>query len=319
MLSDAQILVFGMQSIVYASNSFLIPMLSRLHPDWQVLRAWDNIMETTAVTALATTVWDPIDKHYLARFPRLEVICHLGLGVDNLDVETIGARGIQLLSQPQAGIHDTAELAMALLLGLTRKISLNDQYVRAGKWLAGKPKQLGHHLLGKRVGLLGYGQIGQMIGKFLQPFGVEISYCARQPKSCPFTYVADLETLARESDYLIVCCTGGESTRHLVDTNVLAALGEKGYLINVARGSVVDEKALLTALQSQKIAGAALDVYSSEPGIDPVFYQLDNVVLSPHMGSSTHENLQAMFALQAAQLNGYLLEKDKFSCLEATF
>lgn len=297
-----------MQSIVYISNSFLEPIISRLDANWQVYCAWDEQeVDTRQVRALATTVWDRIDRDYLDRFPRLQLICHLGIGLDNLDLATIEARGIQLCSQPQAGIHDTAELAVALTLGLSRKIAVNDHYVRSGQWAAGQPKQLGNHLLGKRVGLLGFGQIGQMIAKFLQPFGVELSYCARRPGVTNLAYFANPVALAEAVDYFIVCCTGGETTRHLVDARLLSALGKQGYLINVARGSVVDEPALLAALQAGQIAGAALDVYAQEPGINPAFYDLDNVLLSPHMGSSTHENLQAMFALQASQLNGFLV------------
>lgn len=296
----------AMKASVYITNQMLKPMLPMLDPQWDIITSWDPVPDTSTVTALATTVWDGIDAAYLAQFPLLKTICHLGIGTDNIDTAYLARHQIALLAQPQAGIHDTAELALTLMLTLARKIIPNDAYTRANQWAEKKPRALGTHLLGKQLGLVGLGQIGSTIAGFAAALGMHIAYATRNKLAVPYTHFSDINALARHSDFLIVCCSGGTGTKHLISQNVLDELGSDGYLINVSRGSVVDQNALIDALQQERIAGAALDVYDEEPHVPQALRTLDNVVLSPHMGSSTKENLAAMYQLQAQQLNDFL-------------
>jgi len=293
---------------VYITNPMLKPMLSSLNKEWSIIGCWDNRVDKTKVTALATTVWEQIDAKYLMQFPNLKIICHLGLGTDNIDNDYLLQNEIILRSQPNSGIHDTAELALTLMLSLARKIIPNHLYTRTNQWLEGKPRYQGNHLLGKQLGLVGLGQIGSKIAEFAKVLGMKIAYTARQDKNNEYIYYNNALDLAYSSDFLIVCCTGGIATQSLIDARVLTNLGANGYLINVSRGSVIDQNALIQALKKGVIAGAGLDVYTEEPEVPLALRQLENVVLSPHMGSSTHENLDMMYQLQAQQLNQYLVE-----------
>jgi lactate dehydrogenase-like 2-hydroxyacid dehydrogenase len=297
-----------MTQTVYLTNQFIKSVIPLLNPEWNIISGWDSIANTKKqqVTALATTVWDPIDAHYLSHFPNLKIIAHLGIGTDNIDKQYLIKHNISLLSQPNAGIHDTAELALTLMLTLARRIIPNHNYTRWNHWVENKTKHLGNHLLGKHLGLVGLGQIGSTIARFAQALDMNIAYSARTKKDNPYTYYSDIKSLARASDFLIICCSANTDSHHIIDKTVLEHLGPNGYLINVARGSIVDENALIKALIERTIAGAALDVYSNEPEVPLRLRELDNVVLSPHMGSSTRENLEHMFHLQAQQLNHYL-------------
>lgn len=293
---------------VYVTNPMLKPMIPMLTQEWNVVKSWEDAYNAEEISALATTVWETIDETYLSQFPHLKIICHLGIGIDNIDLDYLTRHQITLKSQPQAGIHDTSELALTLMLSLARQIIPNHQYTQNNLWAEKKPRHLGNHLRYKQLGLVGLGQIGTRIAHFASAFEMEIAYTARTPRNTPYTYCADINKLAQISDFLIVCCSGGAQTQQLINHNVLQNLGPKGYLINVSRGSVVDQDALIDALEQGKIAGAGLDVYTHEPQVPERLRQLDNVVLSPHMGSSTHENLHLMYQLQAEQLNEYLNE-----------
>lgn len=293
---------------MYLSNQFIKPIIPLLLPDWHIVKSWEEseVTDVTRISALATTVWDKIDSTYLTRFPNLKLICHLGIGTDNIDLAYVQQKQINLLSQPDAGVHDTAELALTLMLTLARKIRLNDLYARNNEWIENKPRFLGNHLKHKQLGLVGMGKIGSTIAHFAQAFEMNIAYTSRTRRNNNYTYYSNINDLALASDVLIVCCSGGNETKNLINAAILSNLGPEGYLINVARGSIVDEQALIDALTKKQIAGAGLDVYSQEPEIALALRNLDNVILSPHMGSSTRENLDAMFALQAQQLNHYL-------------
>ncbi|KTD79282.1 NAD(P)-dependent oxidoreductase [Legionella waltersii] len=298
-----------MQPLVYLTNPFLKSLPSMLSTDWHVIEGWENTenRDLVEVLALGTTVWDLIDEEFMSQFPKLKYICHLGLGTDNIDKLYLEKKGITLMSQPHAGVHDTAELGLALMLSLARKIVLNDRFTRNNAWAEKRPKMLGNHLFAKRLGLVGLGQIGSMMAKFAEPLGMRIAYTALSNKNNAYEYYPSIDRLALDSDFLMVCCSGGPETKHLINKQVLECLGPNGFLINVARGSVVDQQALIHALKNHEIAGAGLDVYQNEPEVPETLRSLDNVVLSPHMGSSTHENLQAMFRLQADQLNQILV------------
>lgn len=295
-----------MSHSVFLTNQILKSIIPFLHKDWNVSDSNEPLIRFEQITALASSVWESIDADYLVRFPNLKVICHLGIGTDNIDLNYLKKHNIVLLAQPNAGVHDTAEMAFTLMLSLARKIMANDQYIRSNQWAAHKPRSLGNHLLGKQIGLIGLGQIGSMIARFASAFEMNIAYCARNELNNSYTYYKDVNSLALASDFLIVCCSGGVQTQHLVNESVLRDLGTNGYLINVARGSVVDEQALIYALTHGVIAGAGLDVFANEPNVPESLVSLKNVILSPHMGSSTEENLNLMFQLQAEQLNDFL-------------
>lgn len=297
-----------MKHSVYITNQFLKPITPFLKDKWTIIGCWDKDPSKHDITALATTVWDTIDTDFLSQFPKLEVICHLGLGTDNIDKYYLQHHHIKLFSQPHAGVHDTAELALTLMLTLARKIIPNDKYTRENCWIENKPRFLGNHLLGKQLGLVGLGQIGSTIAHFAEALGMKIAYTTRNKLSNHYTYVKEVASLALISDFLIVCCSGGTGTHHLINRHVLNNLGANGYFINVSRGSVVNQTDLIDALSQGMIAGAGLDVYANEPQVPHTLRALDNVVLSPHMGSSTEENLASMFGLQAQQLNDYLME-----------
>lgn len=302
------IIGYLMTPTVYLSNQFIQPILPLLLPEWQVISGWEekSHLDKIKVTALATTVWDRIDESFLSQFPNLQFISHLGIGTDNIDKNYLKKYQITLVSQPHAGVHDTAELAITLMLSLSRKIIANDRYTRANHWIDGKPRFLGNHVSGKRLGLVGLGQIGLTIAKFADALNMNIAYTARNKKECAYYYYPDVKALASNSDILILCCSANADSHHLIDKTVLEHLGPQGYLINVARGSIVDQDALIDALTNNIIAGAGLDVFSNEPEVPLRLRQLDNVILSPHMGSSTRENLNSMFQLQAQQLNHYM-------------
>ncbi|KTD62766.1 NAD(P)-dependent oxidoreductase [Legionella shakespearei] len=299
-----------MNHSVFLTNQFTKPITPLLLPQWHIVPGWEmnQLTEKHLCIAMASTVWDKLDADCLAQFPNLKTICHLGIGTDNIDKAYLAEHDIKLLSQPNAGIHDTAELALTLMLSLARKILPNHNYTRNNEWIERKPRFTGNHLFGKRLGLVGLGKIGATIASFAEAFKMNISYTTRTPKETPYAYYSNVKELAKNSDFLIICCASTSETYHLINEEVLENLGKKGYLINVARGSIVDQDALIHALSHEKIAGAGLDVFSNEPEVPLALRSLDNVVLSPHMGSSTHENLEAMFQLQAYQLNTYLKE-----------
>lgn len=249
------------------------------------------------------------DAGLIAALPNLKLIANLGAGCDLIDLASARLRGIVVTSTPGVLDECVAEHALGLLLALSRRIVEGDRFVRSGMWKEGA-LPLGTQLGGKRCGIAGMGGIGRSIAKLAEAFGMEVAYCGRSPKSdLPYRYHGSLERLAADVDVLILSMPGGASTHHAVNAAVLAALGPKGLLVNVARGSVVDEVALIEALQSRSIAGAALDVFSNEPLVSEAFLSLDNVVLAPHTGSATHECRQAMEDLMLANIKAFACSK----------
>lgn len=281
-----------------------------LHKRWEIkdLEAW---VEThgAAVRAVVTSGVYGASTALLERLPNLEVITSFGVGYDAVDTAYLASRGIQLSNTPDVLNNSVAETAMALMLCVTRRISEAERFVRAGQWQTAK-FPLGNDLTGKTCGIVGLGKIGKTIAKRAAAFEMNIAYFRRNEPypDVPYTHYADLQALAKASDYLIVIVPGGDATQHLINQDVLRALGPKSYLINVARGSVVDEKALVASLQASEIAGAGLDVFEDEPNVPAALLEMDNVVLTPHIGSGTHETRQAMADLVFANLSGYFNE-----------
>jgi len=234
--------------------------------------------------------------------PRLEIIACMGVGVDAIDVACARSRGIAVTNTPDVVTEDTADLALALLLAVERRLAEGDRFVRRGDWPKGDLR-LGRKATGRKLGILGLGRIGRAVARRAEGFAMEIAYSGPRPKpDAPYRYLADPVELASWCDILIVACPGGAATRHLVNRAVLEALGERGTIVNIARGSVVDEAALVAALQSGTIGAAGLDVFAHEPRVPPELMEMDNVVLTPHIGSATRETRQAMGDLMVENL-----------------
>ena len=242
----------------------------------------------------------------IAQLPALEVISVMGVGYDGIDVAAAKAQGVVVTHTPAVLNDDVADLAIALMLAWSRQIALADRFVRAGGWANGA-LPLGRKMSGARLGLVGMGRIGQAIAQRGAAFGMTIAYTARSAKAdLPYAYVAGAAALAAQSDYLVLITPGGAGTLKMIDAAVLEALGPNGCLVNVARGSVVDEVALIEALRSGAIAGAALDVFESEPDVPQALREMDNVVLTPHIGSATAQTRQAMAKLAFDNLDAQL-------------
>ena len=238
--------------------------------------------------------------------PDLKLIACNGAGLDRIDLMEAKRRGIAVCHTPDELAEDVADGAIALTYAIMRRIVEADHFVRAGRWSKERMAP-SRRLAGKTVGIVGLGKIGRVVAQRAGAIGMHVLYSGPKAKpDVPYPFVANMPELAERSDVLILSCPGGEATRHLVGQAVLEALGPDGYLVNVARGSVVDEAALIAALQERKIAGAALDVFASEPNLDPRFLALDNVVLQPHSASITHETRAAMLARLLGDIEAYV-------------
>lgn len=241
-------------------------------------------------------------RSLIEQLPALKVISVFGVGYDGIDVQAAKARNVVVGHTPDVLNDDVADLAIGLMLSIARRIPQADRFVREGRWPQG-PMPLASKVSGARLGIVGLGRIGGAIARRAEGFGMSIAYHSRHPKpDCPYAYFPSAEALASQVDYLVVITPGGAATRKLIDARVLTALGPKGYLINVARGSVVDEAALVDALARGAIAGAALDVFENEPQVPDALWTMENVVLTPHMASATLQTRRAMADLAFANL-----------------
>jgi lactate dehydrogenase-like 2-hydroxyacid dehydrogenase len=238
-----------------------------------------------------------VNADFIAQFPKLEAIFHMGVGYDLVDAAYAAAHGIIVTNTPGVLDEDVADIAMALLLDATRQIPQSDAFLRAGKWLSGT-YPLTATLRGRTMGILGYGRIGKAIAKRAEAFGIKIAYHGRtQQAGVAYPYYATPIALAAACDILMIVAPGGPETKHIVNQKVLEALGPDGILVNIARGSLVDEAALIEALQTGKILAAGLDVFEFEPKVPQALIECHNTVLLPHVGSGTHYSRQAMAQL----------------------
>ena len=255
--------------------------------------------------AIATTGMLGASATLIDRCPRLEIISCYGVGVDAIDLERARQRGVRVTNTPGVLTDDVADFAFALILAHMRMLIAGDAHVRSGAWAAG-PLPLGASLKGKRLGILGFGRIGRAIARRAEGFGLAVAYCDVVPaEGFAYPRYASAAALAANSDILVAAVSGGEATRGLVDAAVLEALGHAGFFVNVSRGSVVDEAALIDALARKRIAGAALDVFWNEPNIDRRFFDFDSVILEPHQSSATVETRRAMGKLVRDNLEAH--------------
>lgn len=237
-----------------------------------------------------------VKESLIASLPALQIISVFGVGYDGVPLAPCRARGIHVTNTPDVLTDDVADIASALVLMTSRKLGQAERFTRAGTW-PGNVFPLSHALRGKTAGILGLGRIGKAIAQRLAAHGMKIAYHGRQPQDVPFQYCATLTGLAEASDFLIAACPGGPNTKHLIHAEVLRALGDKGTLINISRGSVVDEAALIHALQNNIIRAAGLDVFENEPQVPAELLACENTVVFPHVGSATHETRRAMAQL----------------------
>ena len=245
-------------------------------------------------TALVTSARYGADATLIAALPRLQAISSFGVGLDALDLDAARARGIAVGYTPDVLNDCVADTAFALVMDVARRTSAADRFVRRGDWLKGQ-FPLATKVSGKRLGILGMGRIGRVIARRASGFDMEVRYHNRQQLTdVDYGYEPTLKSLAQWADFLVVASAGGADTRGLVSRDILDALGPEGFLINISRGTVVDEAALVDALQHQRIAGAGLDVFEDEPRVPEALLALDNVVVLPHLASNTHETRAAM-------------------------
>jgi lactate dehydrogenase-like 2-hydroxyacid dehydrogenase len=248
-----------------------------------------------------------VGTELMRALPNLRAVINFGVGYDTTDVAQAAERGITVSNTPDVLNDCVADTAVALYLDVLRKTSAADRYIRRGDWLSQGNFPLATKASGRRVGILGLGRIGRVIARRLEGFDCDISYHSRNPVAgVAYRYAASPVELAAGCDVLIVAAAGGPGSARLVDADVIEALGPDGYLINIARGSVVDEEALVAALLAGRLAGAGLDVFVEEPKVPEDLLSLDNVVLLPHLGSGTHETRADMAELTLANLRSYV-------------
>ncbi|MFS2109592.1 2-hydroxyacid dehydrogenase [Sphingomonas sp. Sphisp140] len=242
-----------------------------------------------------------LDAAMLERLPALEIVAIHGIGHDDIDLDALRARGVRLTLTPDVLTEDVADLAIALMLAVQRRVVANDALVRGGGWSA----PLGRRASGRHIGIFGLGRIGHAIALRAAPFAGKLLYSARTEKPVPWRFVPDIAALAEASDVLILAAPGGAETEKIVDAAVLDRLGPGGVLVNIARGSLVDEAALVTALVEGRIAGAGLDVFAEEPNVPAALKVMPQVVLAPHQGSATEEGRAGMRDLVLANLDAH--------------
>lgn len=260
----------------------------------------------------------PVDEAVLAALPALEIVANFGVGYDNVDADAAGRRGVIVTNTPDVLTDEVADLAVGLLIATVRRLPAADRFVRDGHWPKGA-FPFTATLRGKTVGILGLGRIGRAIARRLEAFGLKIAYCGRSRQAdVAYPYFATPRELAAACDAIVVVTPGGGETQRLVDAPVLEALGPEGFLVNVARGSVVDEDALIAALLAGTIAGAGLDVFADEPRVPAALIACENAVLLPHVGSATHATRGAMAQLVVDNLQSWFAGKGALTPVKET-
>ncbi len=261
------------------------------------------------ITAAATAGHEGMTVALMEKLPKLKIISCFGVGVDGIDVPAARKLGIAVTNTPDVLTECVADNAMALVLATMRRTVFNDKFVRAGSWLKGGAP-LADKVSGNKMGIIGLGRIGKAIAKRAEAFGMKIAYHTRNKQtSVEYDYYDKPAQLARDVKILVIACPGGKETERIVSREVIEALGKDGYLINVSRGSTVDEPAMVEALAAGRIAGAGLDVFVAEPKVPEALFKLDNVVLQPHVSSGTHWTRAAMGQLVVDNLAAYFAGK----------
>lgn len=261
---------------------------------------------SASVTAVVTDGGTGVKAEVLSKLPNIDIVTVFGVGVDAVDLSYCRDNSITVTNTPDVLSDDVADMGVALMLAASRQLVFGDQYCRSGRWGREGNMPLTTRMTGKRAGIFGMGSIGLRLAKRLEAFDMDVSYCNRRKRSdTNFRYYDDITTMAREVDYLIIAASASKATDKIVNGQVLEALGKDGYLINISRGSLVDESALIEALNNNTIKGAGLDVFENEPGMAEAFWSMDNVILQPHNASGTHETRKAMGRVVCDNLLNY--------------
>lgn len=243
-----------------------------------------------------------IGRSLFERLPKLEIVANFGVGYDSIDAAEAGRRGIVVTNTPDVLTEEVADLTLGLLIAAVRRIPQADRFLRDGRWLKG-PFPLGPTLRTRKVGIVGLGRIGRAIARRLEAFGLSVAYHGRRrQEDAPYRYYPRLHDMAQDVDTLVAVAPGGEATRHLIGAEVLKALGPQGVVVNVGRGSVVDETALIQALSDGTILAAGLDVFEDEPNVPAALIAMENAVLLPHVGSASVHTREAMGQLMVDNL-----------------
>lgn len=271
-----------------------------------------GLPEPSGFRIAVTTSMAGVDEATMASLPGLGLVACNGAGLDRIDLAAAARRGIAVAHTPDELTEDTADFAIALLYATARRTVEADRFVRAGRWKTER-MQPSRRIFGKTMGIVGLGKIGEAIARRAVGIGMTVAYNGRRPKpGVPYRFEPDLGRLAAEADVLVLSCAGGEATRNLVDAAILKALGPEGILINIARGTVVDEPTLIAALEAKTVAAAGLDVFATEPAIDERFMAMENVVVQPHYASLTHETRAAMIDRISADMASFLAGRPFF-------
>ncbi len=268
--------------------------------------------QLASVRALVTAGGTPLGAAAMDRLPALGAIVCYGTGYDGVDLAAAAARGIAVGHSPGANAASVADIAVILMLAATRRLLVADTYVRSGDWAAAKPSPMMRPqpgLLGRRIGIYGMGEIGRKIAARVAGFEAEIGYFSRSKREVPYQYFPSLEALAEWCSVLMIAVRAGPDTHHAVNADILTKLGEDGYVVNISRGSVIDEQALVAALTGGTIAGAGLDVYEREPHAPDALTALPNVVLTPHIGGHTRKSHLKMQGCVIANLEAFFAGK----------
>ena len=282
-----------------------------LEDHYDVTYLKDMVDETaTKIVAAISVSGHDFDDALFERLPNLQAITNYGVGYDNVNIDLATRRGVKVSNTPDVLTDDTADLSAILMLSLLRGVVKNDAYVRDNKWEAREKLGLDVSPHGLKLGILGLGRIGREIAKRAEAFGMEVCYHSRTKKEdVSYPFFDSLMGMARHVDVLSLACVGGKSTYHIVNQDVLKALGPSGYIVNIARGTVIDEAALVKALEEKTIAGAALDVFEDEPHVPEALKKMDNVIVQPHRGSATERTRDAMAGLVYKNLESWFSDK----------
>lgn len=262
------------------------------------------------IRAIVTGGGTGVSNAIMDACPDLGIVAINGVGTDAVDLAHARSRGVRVSNTPDVLTEDVADLALGLIIATSRRMMVGDRFVRAGQWPGGK-LPLARKVSGKRLGVFGLGRIGRAIAERCAAFAMDISYCGRNPRAdVPYRFVPSLVDLARDSDILVVAVSASAATNGIVNRDVIEALGPEGMLINVARGSVVDEPELVAALTDGRLGAAGLDVFADEPHAPPALFGLDNVVLQPHQASATVETRMAMGNLVLTNLEAFFAGRE---------
>ena len=295
-----------MKKKILLSDTILERFVSIYSKDFSVDTLWNSKkIKFSEYEGLVVSGLFQIPPIFYKKFSNLKIISAFGVGVDNIDLKICKEKNIKVANTPGVLTRDVADLALTLLLSISRNLLNGQEYVTSNDWINKGPFELTDSVYNKKVGIVGLGQIGKEFAKKAKVFSMDINYFGPKRKNVKYRYFNSIKKMAQHVDYLVITCAGGEKTNKLINADVLSVMKKSAYIINVSRGTVIDEKALLLSLKNKMIKGAALDVYESEPKINPLFKKLNNAILHPHHGSGTFETRKSMAELSCLNLKNF--------------